>query len=89
MVHFHKKTYEGIPIAGLPVSCKTYIEQVRIFRETVGGALIIIGNGIEFKSWTRLIAFHSTLIPLRKAQIHLFSHQQSRLDFSLGKATSL
>ena len=44
----------------------------------------------EFKSWTRLIAFHIALIPLGKVWIQLFSLQlgQTRL-FSLGEATSL
>ena len=36
----------------------------------IGGArgvmVIIVGNGHEFKSWTRLIAFHIALIPLGK-----------------------
>ena len=48
----------------------------------------------EFKSWTRLIAFHIELLPLRKIWIQLFSLQlwvNSRADwfFSLGEATSL
>ena len=47
----------------------------------------------EFKSWTRLIAFHITQIPLGKVWIQLFSLQlwvNSRTDsfFSLGEATS-
>ena len=41
----------------------------------------------EFKSWTRLIAFHIALIPLGKVWIQLFS-LQTRF-FSLGEATSL
>ncbi len=36
----------------------------------IGGArgvvVIVVGNGHEFKSWTRLIAFHFALIPLGK-----------------------
>ena len=48
----------------------------------------------EFKSWTRLIAFHIALIPLGKVWIQLFSLQlwvNSRADwfFSLDEATSL
>ena len=48
----------------------------------------------EFKSWTRLIAFHIALIPLGKVWVQLFSLQlwvNSRADwfFSLGEATSL
>ena len=48
----------------------------------------------EFKSWTRLIAFHIALIPLEKVWIQFFSLQlwvNSRADrvFSLGEATSL
>ena len=48
----------------------------------------------EFKSWTRQIAFHIALIPLRKVWIQLFSLQlwvNSRQTgfFSLGEATSL
>ena len=48
----------------------------------------------EFKSWSRLIAFHIALIPLGKVWIQLFSLQlrvNSRTDwfFSLGEATSL
>ena len=38
---------------------------------------------LEFKSWTRLIAFHIALIPLRKVWIQLFSLQlrvNSRTD---------
>ena len=38
---------------------------------------------LEFKSWTRLIAFHIALIPLGKVWIHLFSLQlwvNSRTD---------
>ena len=35
-----------------------------------GGArsvmVIVVGNGHEFKSWTRLCAFHIALIPLGK-----------------------
>ena len=47
----------------------------------------------EFKSWTRLIAFHIALIPLGKGWIQLFSLRlwvNSRADwfFSLGEATS-
>ena len=40
----------------------------------------------EFKSWTRLIAFHIALIPLRKVWIQLFSLQlrlNSRADWVL------
>ena len=40
----------------------------------------------EFKSWTRLIAFHIALIPLGKVWIQLFSLQQwvnSRTDWVL------
>ena len=40
----------------------------------------------EFKSWTRLIAFHMALIPLRKVWIQLFSLQlwvNSRTDLVL------
>ena len=40
----------------------------------------------EFKSWTRLIAFHIALIPLGKVWIHLFSLQMwanSRADWVL------
>ena len=40
----------------------------------------------EFKSWTRLIAFHITLIPLGKVWIQLFSLQlwvNSRTDYVL------
>ena len=37
---------------------------------TYGGArgvmVIVVENGHEFKSWTRLIAFHIALIPLGK-----------------------
>ena len=48
----------------------------------------------EFKSWTRLIAFHVALISLGKVWIQLFSLQlwvNSRADwfFCLGEATSL
>ena len=48
----------------------------------------------EFKSETRLIAFHIALIPLGKVWIQLFSLQlwvNSRIDwfFSLGEAISL
>ena len=48
----------------------------------------------EFKSWTKLIAFHIALIPLGKVWIQLFSLQlwvNSRRVwfFSLGEATSL
>ena len=48
----------------------------------------------EFKSWTKLIAFHIALIPLGKVWIQLFSLQlwvNSWADwiFSLGEATSL
>ena len=39
----------------------------------IGGArsvmVIVVGNGHEFKSWTRLIAFHIALIPLGKVGI--------------------
>ena len=41
------------------------------FKHFCGGArgvmVIIVGNGHEFKTWTRLIAFHIALIPLGKA----------------------
>ena len=40
----------------------------------------------EFKSWTRLIAFHIALIPLGKVWIHVFSLQlwvNSRTDWFL------
>ena len=48
----------------------------------------------EFKSWTKLIAFHIALIPLRKKWIQLFSPQlwvNSRTDwfFSHSEAASL
>ena len=48
----------------------------------------------EFKSWTRLTAFHIALIPFGKVWIHSFSLQlwvNSRTNwlFSLGEATSL
>ena len=48
----------------------------------------------DFKSWTRLIAFHIALIPLGKIWIQLFSLHlwvNSRADwfFSLDEATSL
>ena len=62
-----------------------------------GVMVIVVGNGHgghEFKSWTRLIAFHIATIPLGKVWIQLFSLQlwvNSRADcfFSLGEATSL
>ena len=41
---------------------------------------------LEFKSWTRMIAFHIALIPLGKVWIHLFSLQlwvNSRTDWVL------
>ena len=45
----------------------------------------------EFKSWTRLIAFHIALIPLGKVWIQLFSLQlwvnRHTRFFSLGEAT--
>ena len=41
----------------------------------------------QFKSWTRLIAFHIVLIPLRKVWIQLLVGQTG--FFSLGEATSL
>ena len=47
----------------------------------------------EFKSWTKLIAFHIALIPLGKVWIQVFSLQiwvNSRTDcfFSVGEVTS-
>ena len=42
----------------------------------------------EFKSWTRLIAFHIALIPLGKVWIQLFS-LQLWVNSSLNEATSL
>ena len=50
-----------------------------------GVVVIVVGNGRrhEFKSWTRLIAFHIALIPLGKGWIQLFSLQlwvNSRTD---------
>ena len=46
---------------------------ITTYQNTKGGArgvvVIIVGNGTrrhEFKSWTRLIAFHMALIPLGK-----------------------
>ena len=33
---------------------------------TRGVMVIVVGNGNEFKSWTRLITFHIALIPLGK-----------------------
>ena len=60
----------------------TYILRNRLFLQTytknahtytynsLGGArgvmVIVVGDGHEFKSWTRLIAFHIALIPLGK-----------------------
>ena len=43
----------------------------------------------EFKSWTRLIAFHIALIPSGKVWIQLFSLQANSRFFSLNEATSL
>ena len=54
-----------------------------------GVMVIVVGNGrseLEFKSWTRLIAFHIALIPLGKVWIQLFSLQlwvNSRADWVL------
>ena len=54
-----------------------------------GIMVIIIGNGTrwhEFKSWTRLIAFHIALITLGKVWIQLFSLQlwvNNRADWFL------
>ena len=48
-----------------------------------GVMVIVVGNGHEFKFWTRLIAFHIALIPLGKVWIQLFSLQlwvNSRTD---------
>ena len=43
---------------------------VRLFNGDAHGVMVIVvGNGhgrYEFKSWTRLIAFHIALIPLGK-----------------------
>ena len=60
--------------------------------------VIIVGNGHsahEFKSWTRLIAFHIALIPYAKGMNPIILPPamgrivgQTRL-FSLGEATSL
>ena len=55
---------------------------------------MIIGNGPEFKSWTRLFAFHMVLIHLGKVCIQLFTFQlwvNSRTDwlFNFDMATSL
>ena len=42
-------------------------------KESVGGTrgvmVIVLGNGHEFKSWTRLTVFHIALIPLGKVWI--------------------
>ena len=43
----------------------------------------------EFKSWTRLIAFHIALIPLGKVWIQLWVNSRADWFFSLGEATSL
>ena len=51
-----------------------------------GGVVIVVGKWtrrLEFKSWTRLIAFNIALIPLGKVWIQLFSLQlwvNSRID---------
>ena len=61
----------------------------RLLKETVTAIMMLYGrcpwcNGYrrrkwtrqhEFKSWTRLIAFHIALIPLGKVYIQLFSLQ--------------
>ena len=51
-----------------------------------GVIVIAVGNGHEFKSRVRLIAFHIALIPLGKVWIQLFSLQlwvNSRADWVL------
>ena len=61
----------------------TYLYRAR------GVIAIVVGNTTrrhEFKSWTRLIAFHIALIPLGKVWIQLFSLQlwiNSRADWVL------
>ena len=66
----------------------------RSYTSVCGGARGVMIIVVEFKSWTRLIAFHIALIPLGKVWIQLFSLQlwvNSRTEclFSLGEATSL
>ena len=42
------------------------IEHNKLIGGARGVMVIVVGNGHEFKSWTRLIAFHIALIPLGK-----------------------
>ena len=43
-----------------------HLDEVACIGGARGVMVIVVGNGHEFKSWTRLIAFHIALIPLGK-----------------------
>ena len=89
IIHWTKKLYSDIWTSrNSPTTTTTAPKQIYIYRHRKWT------RRHEFKSWTRLIAFHIALIPLGKVWIQLFSLQlwvNSRADcfFSLGDATSL
>ena len=78
-----KLLWETISVSGCEKLAMSKIIIIIIKGTTRGVMVIVVGNGHEFKSWTRLIAFHIALIPLGKVWILLFSLQlwlNSRAD---------
>ena len=70
-IYHSRLSLECIWLEGYSSGLKQKIKYVRSLRN--GGArgvmVIVVGNELEFKSWTRLIAFHIALIPRGKVWI--------------------